>query len=57
MKKKNKIKNKPKEILAINFALFNNGLFKQKVIRNKKKDIKKFDLKKELSPYLNILFA
>lgn len=43
--------NKPTEVLSINFQLFNNNLFKQKIIRNKKKDTKKFNLNKELNKY------
>lgn len=53
MKKKNR-KIKPQEILKINFELFNNGLFKQKVIPNKKKKLKKFNWKKDIADYLNI---
>lgn len=40
---------------ALRFNLFHNGLFKQKIIKNKKKEIKKFNFKKEISSYLNIL--
>ena len=39
---------------ALRFNLFHNGLFKQKIIKNKKKEIKKFNYKKEISYYLNI---
>lgn len=39
---------------VLRFNLFHNGLFKQKIIPNKKKKIKKFDYKKEISSYLNI---
>ncbi len=38
----------------LRFNLFHNGLFKQKIIPNKKKKVKKFDYKKEISSYLNI---
>ena len=51
MKKIKKIENG--EVRAVKFALFHNGLFRHKVIKNKKKAIKKFNLKKELSPYLS----
>ena len=52
--KKKKIKIKPNEVLKINFELFNNNIFKQKIIPNKKKKIKKFNLKKDIADYLNI---
>ena len=56
------MKKKPKKIesgesRALKFALYHNGLFRYKVIKNKKKEVKKFDLKKELSPYLSFYFA
>lgn len=53
MKKKNKRFISGEE-RALKFALFHNGLFKQKIIKNKKKEIKKFNFKKEISSYLNI---
>lgn len=49
----------PGEIRAINFDLFHNGLYKQQIIKNKKKEQysrKKFKLSKESSYYLNIFF-
>ena len=39
---------------ALRFNLFHNSLYKQKIIKNKKKENKKFNLKKEISYYLNI---
>ena len=39
---------------VLRFNLYHNGLFKQKIIPNKKKKIKKFNYKKEISFYLNI---
>jgi len=56
MKKKKKIF-RPGEARAIVFNLYHNGLFRHKVIKNKKKELKKFNLKKELSPYLSILYV
>ena len=52
------MKKKPKKIesgesRALKFALYHNRLFRHKVIKNKKKEVKKFNLKKELSPYLS----
>jgi len=47
----------PGEIRAINYNLFHNGLYKQQIIKNKKKEQysrKKFKLDKERSYYLNI---
>lgn len=47
----------PGEIRAINFDLFHNGLYKQQIIKNKKKEQynrKKFKLNKESSYYLNV---
>lgn len=47
----------PGEIRAINYDLFHNGLYRQKVIKNKKKEQnnrKKFKLSKESSYYLSI---
>ena len=53
MKKKNKrIMTGEERILRFN--LFHNGLYKQKIIKNKKKENKKFNLKKEISYYLNV---
>lgn len=54
MKKKKNKRFVTGEERLLRFNLFHNGLFKQKVIRNKKKDVKKFNLNKELNPYLNI---
>lgn len=38
---------------VLKFNLFHNGLFKHKVIKNKKKEVKKFNFKKEISSYLS----
>ena len=51
-------KKKPKRIKSgeertLLFNLYHNGLFKQKIIPNKKKKTKKFDIKKEVSYYLS----
>jgi len=40
----------------IAYALFTNSLFKSKVVKDKKKTLKKFNLKKELSYYLSTLY-
>ena len=53
MKKKNKRFINGEE-RALRFNLFYNGLYKQKIIKNKKKENKKFNLKKEISYYLNV---
>lgn len=53
MKKKKTFK--PGCVRAVEFDLLHNGLYRQKVIPNKKKKIKKFDFKKEVSSYLNYL--
>ena len=50
MKKKEIKKRDP-----IAFMMFTSGMYKQKVIKNKKKEQKKFNLKKELSYYLSTL--
>ena len=50
MKKKNIKKRNP-----IAFMMLTSGMYKQKVIKNKKKEPKKFNLKKELSYYLSTL--
>ena len=50
MKKKNIKKRNP-----IAFMMLTSGMYKQKVIKNKKKEPKKFSLKKELSYYLSTL--
>lgn len=52
MKKKQK-RIKSGEERNLLFNLYHNGLFRQKIILNKKKKIKKFDVKKEVSYYLN----
>ena len=53
---KKKIKRiKTGEERCLLFSLYHNGLFKQKVIPNKKKNVKKFNLKKEMASYLNIM--
>ena len=50
MKKKEIKKRDP-----IAFMMLTSGMYKQKVIKNKKKEQKKFNLKKELSYYLSTL--
>ena len=52
-KKKNK-RIKTGEERCLLFNLYHNGLFRHKVIKNKKKEMKKFNWKQEISPYLNI---
>jgi len=54
MKKKKQKKLINKENRILRFELFHNGLYKQKIIRNKKKDNKKFNWKKDIADYLNI---
>ena len=56
MKKKKQKQFISGEERALRFNLFHNGLFKQKIIKNKKKEAKKFNLKKEMSSYSNIYF-
>ena len=55
---KKKVKKKiVKPFDMASFELYNNGLFRMKVIPNKKKEQnnrKKFNLKKEISSYSNI---
>ena len=51
MKKKEIKKRDP-----IAFMMLTSGMYKQKVIKNKKKEQKKFNLKKELSYYLSTLY-
>ena len=53
MKKKNK-RIKTGEERCLLFNLYHNGLFRQKVIPNKKKKEKKFNWKKDMTDYLNI---
>lgn len=50
--KQKKLINQESRILR--FELFHNGLYKQKVIPNKKKNVKKFNWKKDIADYLNI---
>lgn len=50
--KQKKLINQESRILR--FELFHNGLYKQKVILNKKKDVKKYNWKKDMTDYLNI---
>lgn len=50
--KQKKLINQESRILR--FELFHNGLYKQKVIPNKKKDVKKYNWKKDVTDYLNI---
>lgn len=58
MRKHNKVKKQKRFITGeervLRFELFHNGLFKQKIIPNKKKKIKKFNWKKDIADYLNI---
>ena len=49
--KQKKLINQESRILR--FELFHNGLYKQKVIPNKKKDVKKYNWKKDMTDYLN----
>ena len=51
MKKKVK---KAKRFDIAAFELFNNKLFRPKVIKNKKKEVKKFNKNKEISLYVKI---
>ena len=50
--KQKKLINQESRILR--FELFHNGLYKQKVIPNKKRDVKKYNWKKDMTDYLNI---
>ena len=52
MKKKNIKKRDP-----IAYMMLTSGMYKSKVIKNKKREQKKFNLKKELSYYLSTLFG
>ena len=45
----------PKRRDPIAYDLLTNGLYKPKVIKNKKKQIKKFNWRKEISSYLSTL--
>lgn len=54
MKKKISKRIKTGEERCLLFNLYHNKLFKQKVIPNKKKDVKKFNWKKDMADYLNI---
>lgn len=54
MKKRKNKRIKTGEERCLLFNLYHNGLFRHKVIKNKKKESKKFNWKKEISPYLNI---
>lgn len=54
MKKKKQKKLIDQESRILRFELFHNGLYKQKVIPNKKKDVKKYNWKKDMTDYLNI---
>ena len=54
MKKKKQKKLIDRENRILRFELFHNGLYKQKVIPNKKKDVKKYNWKKDMTDYLNI---
>lgn len=54
MKKRKNKRIKTGEERCLLFNLYHNGLFRHKIIKNKKKELKKFNWKKEISPYLNI---
>ena len=54
MKKKKQKKLIDQESRILRFELFHNGLYKQKVIPNKKRDVKKYNWKKDMTDYLNI---
>lgn len=54
MKKKISKRIKTGEERCLLFNLYHNKLFKQKVIPNKKKNIKRFDWKKDMADHLNI---
>ena len=54
MKKKKQKKLINQESRILRFELFQNGLYKQKVIPNTKKDVKKYNWKKDVTDYLNI---
>lgn len=54
MKKKKQKKLIDQESRILRFELFHNGLYKQKVIPNKKKHVKKYNWKKDIADYLNI---
>lgn len=54
------MKKKPKRIKtgeerAILFNLYHNGLFRHKIVPNKKKKEKKFNWKQAIADYLNII--
>ena len=50
------MKKKVKKRNPVAYMMLTSGLYKSKVIKNKKKEPKKFNLKKEMSYYLSILF-
>lgn len=54
MKKKISKRIKTGEERCLLFNLYHNKLFRQKVIPNKKKKVKKFNWKKDMADYLNI---
>ena len=54
MKKKISKRIKTGEERCLLFNLYHNKLFRQKVIPNKKKNVKKFNWKKDMADYLNI---
>ena len=51
MKKKKRIKTGEERILLFN--LYHNKLYRHKIIKNKKKEQKKFNIKKEMGYYSN----
>ena len=55
MKKKISKRIKTGEERCLLFNLYHNKLFRQKVIPNKKKNVKKFNWKKDMADYLNVM--
>ena len=53
IQKKKRIKTGEERCLLFN--LYHNKLFRQKVIPNKKKNVKKFNWKKDMADYLNVM--
>ena len=54
MKKQKKKRIKTGEERCLLFNLYHNGLFRHKVIKNKKKETKKFNWKQNITDYLSI---
>lgn len=54
MKKRKNKRIKTGEERCLLFNLYHNGLFRHKVIKNKKKEIKKFNWKQNITDYLSI---